>query len=314
MRTMPDFEAWAIFAKVAERQSFGRAAIDLGLSKTTVSNAIARLEARIAAPLFHRTTRRLSLTDAGRRALEGADRIVAAGQAVEAEALAQSSQPRGTIRFAVPMSFGLSHVAPILPVFLARHPEISVQMHLSDEQVDLIGGGFDVALRIASLADSSFRVRRLCQVRRHLVGSRDYLDRAGRPQHPRDLALHVCLGYAYLPTRDRWTFIHRSGEEASVTPVGVLSANNADALTPTVLAGLGLAIQPDFVIWNDLISKRLEAVMTDWTLPVIAVNLLTPPSGQRPRSVAALIDFLVASLSTAPWAIATETDAALTEV
>jgi DNA-binding transcriptional LysR family regulator len=302
MTSLPDFEAWAIFAKVAERKSFGRAAAELGLSKATVSKAVARLEARIAAPLFHRTTRRLSLTEAGRSALEGAERLLAGAETLEAGAIAQSAAPRGVIRVAAPMSFGLAHVALVLPAFLMANPQVSVDLHLSDDQVDLIEGGFDLALRIAALADSTLKARRLCQVRRLLVATPSYLDRAGRPAHPRDLQNHACLGYAYLPTSGRWRFAHASGEEASVAPAGPFRANNADALTPAVMASLGLAIQPEFVVWRDLAAGRLEAVMDDWSLPPIALNVFTPPGALRPPRVAALIDFLVERFSRAPWA------------
>ena len=302
MSNLPDFEAWAIFAKVAERQSFGRAADELGFSKATVSKAVTRLEQRIGAPLFHRTTRRLSLTEAGRGAAVNAERILAAGVAAEQDAIAQLATPRGLVRFAAPMSFGIDHVAPILPAFFEAYPDVSVDLHLSDDVVDLIDGGFDLALRIAALADSTLKARRLCQVRRRLVGSPTYLDRHGRPTHPSELERHVCLGYAYLPTRNRWHFLHASGEEAVVAPTGPLRANNADALTATVLAGLGLAIQPDFITWRDLAAGRLETVMEDWSLPPIALNLVTPPGGMRPPRVTALIDFLATRLSGAPWA------------
>ena len=302
MSTLPDFEAWAIFAKVAERQSFGRAAAELGFSKATVSKAVTRLEARIGAPLFHRTTRRLSLTEAGRAAAVNAERILSAGVNAELDAIAEVASPRGLVRFAAPMSFGIAHVAPILPAFFDAYPDVAVDLHLSDDRVDLIDGGFDLALRIAALADSSLKARRLCQVRRRLVGAKSYLDRRGRPHHPDELARHVCLGYAYLPTRNRWHFHNPSGEEAVVTPSGPLRANNADALTPTVLAGLGLAVQPDFITWQDLASGRLEAVMEDWSLPPIALNIVTPPGGLRPPRVTALIEFLAAQLSKAAWA------------
>jgi DNA-binding transcriptional LysR family regulator len=302
MPTLPDLEAWTLFAKVAETGSFSRAAAEFRLSTPTVSKAIGRLEARIGAALFNRTSRRLSLTETGRRAATSAARILADAEAIEAEAMAEAQAPTGLVRVAVPMSFGIAHVAPLLPDLLTAHPGIAVDLHLSDEAVDLVGGGFDLALRIAALASSSLRARRLCEVRRRLVGSPAYFARHGRPAHPRDLAAHACLGYAYLPTPDRWHFRHVSGEEAAIAPQGPVRANNADAMRPALLAGIGLAVQPDFLIWEDLAAGRLEAVMTEWSMPSVALHVLTPPGVWRPARVAAVIAFLAARLVKAPWA------------
>lgn len=299
---LPDFEAWAVFAKVVEVGSFGRAAEDLGLSKGTVSKAVGRLEARIGARLFNRTSRKLALTEAGHAAKASAARILAEGEAAEALAIAGAAEPRGLVRLAAPMTFGVMHVAPLLPDFLRQHPAVSVDLHLSDAVVDLVGGGFDIGLRIAALPDSSLRARRLCTIRRSLVATPAYLDRHGRPDHPDDLARHACLGYAYLPTPDRWRFIEDSGAEAVIVPGGPLRANNAEALAPALRAGLGLALQPDFMIWDDLEAGRLERVLPGWSPPPIALHLVTPPGDPRPARITALVGYLGQRLAQAPWA------------
>ncbi|MDP2212402.1 LysR family transcriptional regulator [Phenylobacterium sp.] len=297
MTALPDLEAMAIFAKVVELKSFSAAADELKLSKATVSKAVTRLEARLGARLFNRTSRRLALTEAGLRLAEPATRLLADGQAAEDEILAQSAQPRGLVRLASPMSFGLLEVAPLLPDFLTAYAEVSVDLHMSDEAVDLIGLGFDMALRIAALPDSSLLARKIGQVPRHVVAAPAYLAARGRPTHPAHLAEHACLGYAYLPTPETWRFINGAGEEVSVRPAGPLRANNAEALVPALEAGLGLALQPDFIVGESLAAGRLEAVLTDWRPPPVALHLVMPPGGPRPARVEVLAQFLVRRLS-----------------
>ena len=303
MPTLPDLEAWGIFAKIAETGSFARAATELKLSKPTVSKAVARLEERIGTALFNRTSRRLSLTESGRQAAAGAARLLAEGEAVEALATLQAVIPSGMVRMSAPMSFGVANLAPLLPELFAAYPNITIDLHLSDEIVDLIGGGFDLALRIAALPDSSLRARHVCRVRRVLVGAPAYFANREKPRSPRDLAQHDCLGYTYVPNPDRWRFLRASGEEEVATLRGPLRANNADALRPMLLAGLGLAVQPEFAVSEDLKAGLLEVLMPEWTMPPISVNLVTPPGRHRPARVAAVIEFLARRLAAAPWAL-----------
>jgi DNA-binding transcriptional LysR family regulator len=297
MPRLPDLEGLAIFAKVVEARSFSAAAVDLNLSKATVSKAVSRLEARLGARLFNRTSRRLALTDAGLRLSDRAAHILVEAEAAENDALAQSTNPRGLVRLAAPMSFGLLYVAPLLPEFLAIYPELSVDLHLSDAMVDLIGEGFDAAIRIAALPDSSLMARRLCGMERYLVGAPGYFRKHGRPAHPLHLAEHACLGYAYLVTPDTWRFTSRSGETATVRPVGPLRVNNGDAMMPALIAGTGLGILPDFILRDALADGRLEILLPDWSLPSGAVHWVTPPGGPKPKRLDVLAEFLAARLS-----------------
>ena len=292
MAKLPDFEGLAIFAKVVELRSFAAASTELTLSKATVSKAITRLEQRLGARLFNRTSRRLALTDTGQKLSERAARLLADGEAVENEALAQSVAPRGLVRLAVPMTFGVKAVAPILPQFLNQYPDIAIDLHLSDAMVDLIGEGFDAGLRIASLPDSSLIARRLCAMPRHTVALPAYLKRYGRPTHPMHLAQHKCLGYAYLSTAGVWHFTNSEGEEASVRPAGPLRVNNGEALMPALLAGLGIADLPDFIVGDAIASGEVEVILKDWKQREGAVHLVTPPGGPRPARVEVLADFL----------------------
>lgn len=302
MKRLPDLEAWAIFAKVAECGSFARAAAELTLSQATVSKAITRLEARMKTMLFHRTSRRIALTEAGHASLERASSILAEGEAVEADIAEQSTSLRGAVRVTAPMSFGLSHLAPLLPEFMARHPDVELDFHFSDEQVDLVAKRLDLALRIASLADSSLLARRLCAVRILLVGSPAYFARYGRPRHPRELAEHRALLYSNAPGGQFWRFRHADEGEFALEMPSPLRVNNAEALTPVLRAGLGLALQPEFLAWQDVQAGELETVMMDWQVDPIALYILTPPGRNRPARVQALIDYLAARLASAPWA------------
>jgi DNA-binding transcriptional LysR family regulator len=292
MSKLPDFEALAIFAKVVELRSFAAAAANLALSKATVSKAVSRLEGRLGASLFNRTSRRLALTDAGKNLSERAARLLLDGESIESEALAQSAVPRGLVRLAVPMTFGVKSVAPLLPGFLAAYPEVSIDLHLSDAMVDLIGEGFDAGLRIGTLPDSSLVARRLCGMSRYTVAAPSYLEKYGRPTHPMHLAQHRCFGYAYLSTPGVWHYTNANGEQAAVRPLSPLRVNNGEAVLPALIAGLGIADLPDFIVGDAIAEKKVEVILKDWKQTEGAVHLVMPPGGPRPARVEVLIEYL----------------------
>jgi DNA-binding transcriptional LysR family regulator len=189
------------------------------------------------------------------------------------------------------------HIAPLLPEFLAAYPDVSVDLHLSDAMVDLIGEGFDAAIRIiAALPDSSLVVRRLCEMQRYLVGSPGYLSKHGRPKHPLHLAEHRCIGYSYTMTSETWRFA-KDGKSATVRPSGPLRVNNGDAMLPALIGGTGVGILPEFILRDALAAGRLERLLPDWSLPAGAVYWVTPPGGPRPKRVEVLADFLIEKLA-----------------
>jgi DNA-binding transcriptional LysR family regulator len=300
---LPDLEGWAFFAKVAETGSFVNAADELGVSSATVSKVIQRLERRVGERLIHRSSRRFALTETGRVLAVRAAQIVAEGEAVEAAAQAASAAPHGRVRLAAPMSFGLRHLAPILPAFLKIYPGISVELQLDDRIVDLVAGGVDLALRIADMPDSSLVARRLCAVERWVVGHRDYFERRGVPLRPEDLKHHDCLGYSNLSSGETWRFTGPDGIQEAVAVRGRLMANNGDALQAALEAGLGVALQPDFLAWEAVRDGKLTTVMHGWAPGPLSLSLVTTAGGQRAQRVAVLMAFLIKHFggASAPW-------------
>lgn len=309
MPKLPDLEAWAIFATVADLGSFSRAAAELALSKATVSKALTRLEARLGTPLFHRSSRRLSLTESGRASLDRAQRILAEGEAVEEEVTDHSRQPRGLVRLTAPMSFGIQNLGAILPEFLVRYPEVSLDLRLTDRRVDLIAEGIDVALRIGVLEDSTLRARQLYAIRRLLVASPGYVERHGAPAHPRELEHRPALLFTQLGSPGTWHFQHPLGGDCSVRVAGRFMLDNGDVAIPALVAGIGIAIMPEFLVWQAMRDGRLIGLLPGWTTSPVALHVVTPPGALRPARVTALIEFLARHFREAPWAYGVPSEA-----
>ena len=297
MRRLPDLEGLAIFAKVAQVHSFAGAAAELNLSKATVSKAVSRLESRLKVRLFNRSSRQLSLTEAGNGLVGRAASLLSEAEAAEDDALGQATTPRGLVRLAAPISYGVLYVAPLLPELFTQYPEITLDLQMSDAVTDLVGEGFDAAIRIAALPDSSLVARTLCPMPRFLVGAPAYFQKYGKPRHPLQLAEHQCIAHARGTTAQSWHFTSSSGEAAAVKPAGCLRTNNGDVTLPVLRAGLALAILPEFLVREDLASGRLEHIRPAWSLPAAAVHWVTPARGMRPKRVDVVAEFFAEKLA-----------------
>ncbi|HEX7742519.1 MAG TPA: LysR family transcriptional regulator [Sphingobium sp.] len=289
---LPDFEAWAMFAAVVEHRSFTDAAKALSVSKATVSKAVTRLEQHLDTSLFNRTSRRLALTESGKRLVEHAARILSEGQAAEEAARDETAELSGAVRLGAPMTFGLLRVAPLIAEFTKLNPLINVDLHLSDARIDMIEMGLDATIRIADMPDSSLRARRLADVNMHVVASPAYLAERGRPAHPSDLGAHDALCYSNVPTPDVWRFSGPGQQNVAVQVRARITVNSGEAMLPALRAGIGIARLPDFIVGEALASGELEEILVDWRPPPLGLHLVTPPSRLRPARVDALLDFL----------------------
>ena len=289
-----------IFVAIIADGSFTAAARRLGVSKSHVSRQIQALEDRLGARLLDRTTRTVRPTDAGVEFHTRAQKVLAELDEAERAVRDLQSAPRGTLRLSAPVSFGLRYVAPAVASFMSRWPELRVEAAYSDERVDIIADGFDLAVRIGQLADSSLIARRLGRTRAHIVASPAYVDARGAPQTPDDLAGHACLRYAHQLSGRGWTLIGPAGQR-TVRIDGPLVADNGDALLIAARAGLGLAYMPDFFVGDDLAAGALVAVLEDWTGHESPVSVLYPQNRHLSAKVRLFVDHLAEQLRARPW-------------
>ena len=297
---MDRFQEMRAFVAVVDSGSFVRAADALALSKTAVSRLVGDLEARLGTRLLHRTTRRLSLTPEGEVFHDRCRQLLDGVAEAEAELSAQAGEAIGQLRVNVPVSFGLLHLAPLWPAFMALHPRVMLDVALSDRIVDLVDEGYDLAVRIARLQASSLVSRRLASTRLILCASPQYLSRHGAPAHPSELAHHAVISYALLAMGERWEFEGPDG------PVGVgvvprMRSNSGDTCCAAAVQHQGIVLQPSFLVAPHLASGALVELLPQYRSIELGVYAVYPSRKHLTTKVRALVDFLVDAFRMRAW-------------
>jgi len=274
------------FIAVVEVSSFNQAAKQLGVSTATVSRRISSLEDALAIHLINRTTRQLSLTEAGERYYGDVQNIVSALNDSEAKLRDKKLTIKGHLRIAAPMSFGILRIAPILPKFLKHYPEIDIHLQLEDQQTNLHTDNIDIAIRIGDLEDSSLIGVHLGDIEKILCASPDYLERYGEPARPSDLKQHNCLKYSLGISSDKW------GLRSAAQLQGQLSSNNGDALREAAISGLGIITIPTFIVEDALKNGKLKRILHNDELATIPIHIIRLSRQFTPAKVEAIVDFL----------------------
>lgn len=292
---MTEISAIPVFVAVTENGSFAAAARKLGITKSAVSKRIGILEANLGTQLFHRSTRSISLTEAGEIYLSHALQALGSAQEAEDAVAALQGDPVGHLKLSAPISFGQLHVAPTIPEFLRQYPGITMEVSMDDRFVDLVQSGMDLALRAGTLPDSALIARKLAPIHSVIVASPGYLDRAGEPVHPEDLTNHECLHYAYSRDPLEWKFIGDDGEIAVKTR-GKFRVNNSEALCTTLIGGMGIGRLPTFIAGAHLASGRLRRVLPDFQMPEQALYAVFPERQYVPAKVRAFVEYFAKHL------------------
>lgn len=287
---MNQLEDMQIFVSTVDAQSFTAAADKLGLSKQFISRRVMALEERLGARLLIRTTRRLSVTDTGRAYYERALKIIDEVNDAEQMVSSENASPRGTLRISAPMSFGTLHLGPAIARFMAQCPDIRIELDLSDRFVDIVGEGYDMALRIGTLADSSLIARQIAPVQVVACASPAYLKQRGKPKLPRDLKDHDCLLYGHGRNVE-WVFAEK-GKPLHVPVKGRLRANNGELACAAAIANLGIVQLPTFIVGGAVRSKQLVALLDDYAPPPLTIYAVYPQHRQASLAIKACVDFL----------------------
>lgn len=289
------------FVQVAETGSFSEAARRLRASKSVISRQVATLEAELGARLFHRTTRSLKLTEAGQGYFGRVGQILADLEEANLAVTQLQSAPRGKLRINAPMSFGFLHLAAALPDFMARYPEVELDVSMTDRFVDLVDEGFDLAVRIAALQDSSLIARRLAPIRLAVCASPDYLKAHGTPQTPQDLRAHHCIINSNLASAHEWKFVSEDGKPLTVKVESKIAINNGDAMRLAALGGLGLTILPTFIVGRDLQAGTLVSVLSAYVPQRLGLHVVYPHARHLSPKVRAFVDFLAERFGPRPY-------------
>lgn len=286
---------------VVEAGSFSKAAERLAIAKSVVSRRVRLLEQQLGVQLLQRTTRTLSLTGPGQQFYAHAVRILAELDEAEQAIVDASAALRGGIRVAAPLSFGLHHLTAALNAFLQDHPAIELDLDLNDREVNLVEEGFDIAVRIGTLRDSTLLARRLGTARFVTCASPDYLARHGVPQHPRELEGHTGLHYGNVPLKQAWQFSIGARETVGVIPDIRMRANNGDALAAAAVAGLGIVSSPTFIVSELIVAGKLQTILDDFHRPAVGIYAVYPPGRLMPHRVQAFADYLAARFGDLPY-------------
>lgn len=297
---MDRLTAMEVFVRVAELQSFSAAATDLNMGKPSVSKYVTALEERIGTRLFNRTTRKLSLTEAGEIYYTYTRNLLIELEEAELAATRRQTEPKGTLRLSAPMSFGKLHLAPALAKFMERYPELNIDLNLSDSLVDIVGEGFDMAIRVGQAGDSALINKKIAHSGLVVCASPRYLQTNGTPQTPQDLTDHICLNYSYLSTQNVWVFKDKEDKEHKVAIKGCLRANNGEVLTLAAENHLGIVMQPCFIVADAVAKGRLIPILCTYTMPQLTINAVYPHRTLVSSKVRVLTSFLGEYFGTTP--------------